>query len=168
MIKSQRKEKTTEASSTSVTPTRVTQEQFNNRLEQLQEQEAHDALTHGTTHTYDASTKKKRVQKYYKEANKRYLSTPKGIANRRKSVALAKKRYPERHNARESVRRAVKSGKLIQLACEMCGNFLSFAHHPDYNMPLAVVWLCRKHHRMADTDKVNCIKIGSLWFIKKK
>lgn len=109
--------------------------------------------------------KTKRKQKYYKEANKKYLSSPKGILNRRKSVALAKKRYPKRHNARARVARAVKMGKLAHLACEICGNFLSQAHHADYDMPLAVVWLCRKHHKLADKGKVDCVRVGNYWFI---
>lgn len=42
--------------------------------------------------------------------------------------------------------RAVQSGELIKLPCEVCGCKKSEAHHCDYNKPLDVRWLCKKHH----------------------
>lgn len=57
------------------------------------------------------------------------------------------KRYPERIKAREKVHNAIKSGKLIRLPCEKCGETQSHAHHEDYSKPLDVKWFCRKHHR---------------------
>src|SRR5260370_38957482 len=50
--------------------------------------------------------------------------------------------------AQSAVARAVKSGKLIQRPCEKCGNPKSEGHHPDYEKPLEVVWLCSKHHKL--------------------
>lgn len=60
---------------------------------------------------------------------------------------IQRQRYPEKIKAREAVSRAVKSGKLKRLPCEVCGDQNSQAHHEDYSRPLDVVWLCRKHHR---------------------
>lgn len=46
--------------------------------------------------------------------------------------------------------KAIRKGILVHLPCETCGYFsLSHrneAHHDDYNKPLEVRWLCRKHH----------------------
>ena len=41
---------------------------------------------------------------------------------------------------------AVSKGKLKRLPCEVCGLEKSEAHHDDYEKPLDVRWLCKKHH----------------------
>lgn len=48
--------------------------------------------------------------------------------------------------ARLAVFNAIKSGDLIKLPCEVCGEKKSEGHHEDYNKPLEVIWLCREHH----------------------
>lgn len=48
--------------------------------------------------------------------------------------------------AHRMVARAVSSGRLRVLPCCVCSR-ASEAHHEDYRHPLAVIWLCRKHHR---------------------
>ncbi len=52
-----------------------------------------------------------------------------------------------RRNAIASVGTAVRKGKLLRLPCSVCGKTKVQGHHPDYNKPLEVVWLCEKHHR---------------------
>ena len=53
---------------------------------------------------------------------------------------------------KQSVRKialmAVKNGRLTKLPCEYadCTQVKVEAHHPDYSMPLEVLWLCRAHH----------------------
>ena len=44
------------------------------------------------------------------------------------------------------VYKALKSGALVQLPCEICNSWESHAHHDDYNKPLDVRWLCLEHH----------------------
>lgn len=56
-------------------------------------------------------------------------------------------RYPDRVRARALVSRAIKSGKLVRLPCEICGCINTQAHHDDYSKPLDVRWFCREHHR---------------------
>jgi DNA-directed RNA polymerase subunit RPC12/RpoP len=41
---------------------------------------------------------------------------------------------------------AVRSGELLPQPCEVCGETAE-AHHEDYEKPLEVNWLCKKHHR---------------------
>lgn len=48
--------------------------------------------------------------------------------------------------AHQAVERALKKGILTKLTCEQCGDQNSQAHHDDYNKPLEVRWLCKKHH----------------------
>jgi hypothetical protein len=40
----------------------------------------------------------------------------------------------------------VKSGKIIRLPCEVCGEKRVHGHHDDYAKPLEVRWLCSVHH----------------------
>ena len=42
--------------------------------------------------------------------------------------------------------RAIKRGELVPKPCVECGDPNVIAHHDDYNQPLRVTWLCRKHH----------------------
>lgn len=50
-------------------------------------------------------------------------------------------------SAHNAVARALKSGVLKRKPCEMCGRENDvLAHHDDYTMPLAVMWLCPVHH----------------------
>lgn len=51
--------------------------------------------------------------------------------------------------ARFAVRRAKERGDLMQQPCCICGAVPTDAHHDDYTLPLAVRWLCRKHHAQA-------------------
>ncbi len=44
------------------------------------------------------------------------------------------------------VSEAVKRGELVRGTCEVCGKEKVDGHHDDYSKPLAVRWLCRKHH----------------------
>jgi hypothetical protein len=59
--------------------------------------------------------------------------------------------------ARSYAKEYQKKGVLKKKPCDMCGNEDSEKHHPDYNKPLEVRWLCRvchlDHHRfLAEGD----------------
>jgi len=41
---------------------------------------------------------------------------------------------------------AIRDKRLIKKPCEVCGKIKADAHHDDYEKPLEVRWLCRKHH----------------------
>ena len=51
---------------------------------------------------------------------------------------------------KESVRNqstyALKRGIIKAEPCEVCGNTNSEKHHDDYDKPLEVRWLCKRHH----------------------
>jgi hypothetical protein len=53
----------------------------------------------------------------------------------------------------DSVRNALVKGSLVRGVCEVCGVPKVEAHHEDYNKPLKVRWLCRKHHREWHEDR---------------
>lgn len=48
-------------------------------------------------------------------------------------------------NAREKVRKAIRAGHLKKGKC-FCGEKVVEAHHENYDLPLQVIWLCKKHH----------------------
>jgi hypothetical protein len=52
-------------------------------------------------------------------------------------------------------KRALRNGVLVRPpACEECGATGRIeGHHPDYDFPLAIEWLCRPCHRKADTRR---------------
>ncbi len=41
---------------------------------------------------------------------------------------------------------AARLGIIIKTPCEICSKPKTEAHHDDYNKPMDVRWLCRKHH----------------------
>lgn len=43
---------------------------------------------------------------------------------------------------------AISDGTLVREPCEVCGEKRVDAHHDNYDKPLDVRWLCRKHHRL--------------------
>ena len=59
---------------------------------------------------------------------------------------LQRERHPSHVYARELVRRAVKSGRLIRQPCTYCQATAVQAHHEDYSKPLDVIWVCRSCH----------------------
>ena len=50
--------------------------------------------------------------------------------------------------ARWYARRMTANGTIEKMPCAFCGNEQSQRHHPDYDQPLLIVWLCRDCHRI--------------------
>lgn len=57
-----------------------------------------------------------------------------------------RERNPQKHLAHRMTQAAIKNGTIIPMPCEVCGELKVEAHHDDYTKPLAVRWLCKKHH----------------------
>lgn len=69
-----------------------------------------------------------------------------GAGGRWARVQRYRARHPERHQARKRLRRAILVGALQRGPCERCGATPTDGHHPDYDRPLEVVWLCGPCH----------------------
>jgi hypothetical protein len=55
-------------------------------------------------------------------------------------------KHPERAIAQAYVAYNLRNGKLTKKPCAVCGSKRVEAHHPDYQKPKEIIWLCRKHH----------------------
>lgn len=92
------------------------------------------------------------VTKVWREANLEQVAARKkawGIANPdkvRANLERAKERWPEKFAARKAANHAITAGYLVRQPCEVCGALEVHGHHDDYSQPLAVRWLCHKHH----------------------
>lgn len=106
-----------------------------NRIENIERARAYDKLRASMPHRVKA-----RVE---------YQKTDSFKSSHAKAVAKNRLQFSERSNARNLVAKAVKVGKLIRQPCFICGSEIVEAHHPDYERPLDVTWLCKKHHREA-------------------
>jgi len=91
----------------------------------------------------DAGKAVRKKEKQYPKNKIRYKKSEKG-----KLAAARYKRPKDREAAKNAVRYALRTGKLIRKPCEVCGSKLSEAHHPSYEREhrLIVKWLCRHHH----------------------
>jgi hypothetical protein len=83
---------------------------------------------------------------YYRQYDRERFHTER----RQKTLATRQVRYraanPAKTAARAAVNRSLRSGLLVRKPCEVCDCEQVDAHHDDYSKPLAVRWLCRKHH----------------------
>jgi hypothetical protein len=86
-------------------------------------------------------------------ARRAYLHTDAGKIVRQNILKEQAFRFPEKYKARHALSNAVRDRKIIRTPCVECGNPKVEGHHEDYSKPLEVVWLCNKHHRIADKIK---------------
>ena len=81
-------------------------------------------------------------------ARKAYQQTTEG----KLAVARAHHKYEVTHAIRRKAQiatgNAIRGGRLVRQPCFICGAKAQ-AHHPDYDRPLDVTWLCSKHHKAA-------------------
>jgi hypothetical protein len=84
------------------------------------------------------------------QARKIYSKTDQG----KKAHAEANKRWKEEQPLRKAattiVNNALKYGRIFKpnfCSIPGCNETKVEGHHPDYGMPLDVIWLCNKHHR---------------------
>ncbi len=76
-----------------------------------------------------------------------YIKTEAGRRSHDKANRKYFDAHPNRYAAGIALSRAVRDGTLIKQPCFVCGETVVEGHHPDYDKPLAVVWLCVKHHK---------------------
>lgn len=82
------------------------------------------------------------------EAREAYRKTEAYVRSHNAATARYALTNTKRRAAHIAVGNAVRDGILVPMPCQVCGNKAQ-AHHPDYDRPLDVVWLCAKHHKEA-------------------
>ncbi len=90
-------------------------------------------------------------RQYYKKNRKKVIAQKKKYSAQNKEKAAKRyKRHRQTHpkeiKAKSKIYAQVKNGNIVRQPCRDCGHPVVDAHHPDYDKPLDVVWLCRTHH----------------------
>lgn len=96
----------------------------------------------------DASSNRLKNIEHIRSYDKMRSSQPHRMALHARVTKQYAADFPHRKKANSAVRYAVISGKIFKQPCWVCG-LNAIAHHPDYDRPLEVVWLCQPHHKQA-------------------
>jgi hypothetical protein len=83
-----------------------------------------------------------------------YQKTEAYSISHRRACSKYRVDQPKRRAAQIAVGNAVRDGRLQRQPCFICG-CKAEAHHPDYDHPLDVTWLCSKHHKQAHALATN-------------
>jgi len=78
------------------------------------------------------------------------------------AIILWQAAHPKAMKARWKVLNALRKGSLVRpLKCGMCGktHCRINAHHPDYDFPYDVMWLCSSCHKKIHSHKNYEIKV---------
>jgi len=81
-----------------------------------------------------------------REYEKKRFQDPERKARVTEYFRKMRQNNPDKFKARTKLNNAVRDGVIAREPCEVCGHHKVEAHHPDYNEPLNVKWLCRRHH----------------------
>lgn len=74
----------------------------------------------------------------------------------RSSIKKYQSQHPDRRNCHVTANNHKRVGKIIPEPCRICSTNENIQmHHPDYNKPLLVEWLCFEHHIALHTGGVN-------------
>ena len=116
----------------------------------------HPRMSDGHLNKCKSCTKKDVENRYYDPKKREMIfnyEIKRGQQPERKKKRLEYQRkmrlkHPKKYKARTAVSNALRGGKLKKTPCMVCAEEKVNAHHEDYDKPLEVLWLCRKHHMM--------------------
>ena len=95
------------------------------------------------------SGRKDGLQGWCKDCIRLNSQTEKGKSIHKKGSETYWSKYPEKRKAQRVINNAIRDGRIERPSyCEGCfqEKFVE-GHHPDYDKPLEVDWLCKKCHR---------------------
>lgn len=105
----------------------------------------HSEMADGHLNKCKDCTRKDTAARYVKISNDPGMLAKEQARQRGKTVGYRLGK-PEIVKAHQAVKVALLTGKLKKMPCEVCGALRVDAHHEDYDKPLDVRWLCRRHH----------------------
>lgn len=82
-----------------------------------------------------------------KENVRKWVVTEKGKQHIKLQGIIAIKLRPKAVKAKRILNHVIASGKIVRKPCNVCGSNKSQGHHPNYDYPLRVKWLCAQHHK---------------------
>lgn len=120
---------------------------------------------------YNAYDRVRSTLPHRKAAKSEYGKRESVKERKRVNCKKSYEKFPERKAANTAVGNAVRDGLLTKLPCWICGELDVQGHHPDYDSPLDVVWLCTKHHaeihrdydHSQDYELLESTKKGNRW-----
>ncbi|MDR6389195.1 hypothetical protein [Paraburkholderia phenoliruptrix] len=77
-----------------------------------------------------------------------YQRTEEGKARHAEANKAWRQRNKKKIAAHNAISKAILRGHIEAQPCFVCGEKAE-AHHPNYDAPLDVVWLCPPHHKQA-------------------
>lgn len=96
----------------------------------------------------DVSKHRQDNLEYIREYDRMRSSQPHRLEKNKQVTEAWRVSHPKRRSAQITLGNAVRRGLVKKCPCMVCGAKAE-AHHPDYDRPLDVVWLCRSHHMQA-------------------
>lgn len=66
-----------------------------------------------------------------------------------------RRKNPASYLCHLTVQNALRLGVIERQPCAVCGDLRAEAHHPRYDQPLVVEWLCRQHHRQLHAKEAS-------------
>lgn len=96
---------------------------------------------------------KKRIHFYWEDGRGKVVDKKRGSKEERKewqkeNSKKMRQKYAKKYKCRAIFWNKFKTGSIKKMPCSICNTEeLVEAHHPDYNKPFLVQWLCSKHHK---------------------
>ena len=92
---------------------------------------------------------------YYREYDRTRAKLPERVKLSLEQTKKWRAEDTRRASCHNAVARAVRKGTLLPQPCVRCGCEQSLAHHEDYDMPLAVMWLCQPCHKQRHKELLD-------------
>ena len=102
------------------------------------------------------------VREYDRERSR----LPHRVANATRVTMAWRQKHPGRGAAQQTLLRAVRSGQIVKPSrCQLCGLQKAHieGHHVDYSHPLAVLWVCKPCHAIADKVRRMTESMETTW-----
>ena len=121
------------------------------KLQPLSEFYKHNQMADGHLNKCKDCTRKETKRNRTEVNREYYIAYDKKRAKTEKRKDWLKKRRKSKEEllkarARYKLNNELKKGTIHKEHC-YCGEAKTEAHHPDYDQPLFVIWLCHKHHK---------------------